>query len=140
MWWDKVKTFFWAFVAGVGAVLVFLFIRHTQKETKVVNDIPDDRVDDNGNPIPIGEEDDKGFTQWEVKEFDVGITKGQASSVTVKGDDGKKERINLPKGVKAKDVKHVIQVEPNTLVVSVKDKTGVDAGSILDVLEGKKDA
>lgn len=135
--WEKVKGFFWAFIAGVGAVLLFILIRKTQKETEIVNDVPEDRVDDNGNPIPPGTEDDRGFTQWDVKEFDVGIGKGKASSVVVKNENGKKERVPLPKGVKAKDVKHVIQVEPEVYVVNVEDKTGANAGSILDVLEKK---
>ncbi len=133
--WEKVKVIFWAFIAGIGTVLVFLLIRETQKETNVVNDVPDDRVDDNGDPIPLETEDGKGFTQWEVKSFDVGMGKGNAKTVTVRNEEGKKEKVTLPKGVKAKDVKHVIQIKPDAYVVNVKDKSGVDAGSVLELLE-----
>jgi hypothetical protein len=127
--WSKFKYYIAAFVAGVLVVLAIIFRKKIIKKWYVVNDIPKDRVDANGHPIPIGTSDGKGFTQWEVKPFEVGIGKGGKEVVTVG-----KDKVNLPTGVTASDVQHVIQVKPDVYVVSIKDTTGVSAKSILSVL------
>lgn len=116
-------------------------------KVKVANSIPDGRVDDTGAPIPHGEPDDKGYTQWVVHEASVPSNpfrdKGKLKVTTTVEEtkpDGTVEtktvqkEIVLPKGVKDKDVHKVVEVKPDVFVVEVKDTSGVSATDLLDEL------
>jgi hypothetical protein len=133
--WSKFKTIIIAFVAGMFAVIVYIIVNKTQKSSHPVNDIPDDRVDENGKPIPIGTPDEVGYTQWEVREFSPGVLQGNSSTLIVTNEAGKKEKVVLPTGIKAKDVSHVIQVKPDVYAISVRDGSKVDATSLLNALK-----
>lgn len=95
---------------------------------------PPARVDDMGKIIQPGLSDDKGYVQVPVvvpiKE--PGLL-SNPNTVTITSPEGKDVIINLPTGVKNKDVKEVILVSPNVYQISNND-TGVDAGSILEDL------
>ena len=113
---------------------------------KVANTIPDERVDATGAPIPQGEPDEKGYTQWVVHEAEVSSNpfrdKGKlrvTSTVTEETPDGPVEKtvskeIDLPTGVKDKDVVKVVEVKPEVFVVEVQDTSKVSASDLLDEL------
>jgi len=94
-----------------------------------------DRVDTNGKPVAPGQSDDKGYTQTpvstEIKQ--PGIFSNPDTVIVVHPDKGEVV-IPLPTGVKNKDVKEVVEVQPNVYEIKNNDK-GVDTSGIRDALE-----
>ena len=95
---------------------------------------PKDRVDEDGKVIQPGESDEKGFVQAPaikgIKEqglFD------DPNTVTVVHPEKGEVTIDLPKGVKNKDVKEVIEIEPDVYEVRNNDD-GVDTDELLNIL------
>ena len=106
------------------------------KATDVVNTIPPDRVDTNGNLIPQGTPDSKGDVQAVVVPIqDTGglLSDPSTVKVTPPGSD-KPINVQLPDGVKSSDVDKVIIVSPTKIVVSVKDTSGIQAQTIDNLL------
>ena len=99
------------------------------------NTVPPDRVDKNGEPIPIGEADEHGNTQWKVKKLKTSNNPFRdKTKVTINTDEGDVV-VKLPEGLQDKDVDKVIEVKPGEfVVVNVKDSSGVSVGDLLDDL------
>jgi len=94
---------------------------------------PKDRVDGEGKPIPPGESDEKGFVQAPVYEIKEPGLFDDPDTVTIVHPDKGKVVIDLPKGVRNKDVKDVVEIEPDVYEVRNNDE-GVDAGALLKEL------
>lgn len=106
-----------------------------KKAIDVANSVPEDRVDKDGNLIPIGTPDSTGQTQAKVVPIEEpGLFDDPSKiKVTPPGED-KPIEVILPDGVKAKDVDKVIILKPNVYVVTVKDASKVDASDVDDLL------
>ena len=124
----------------IGGLLGKLF-GHKSPEGKkvidVVNSIPENRVDKNGNLIPIGTPDDKGITQAVVVPIESPGLFSNPDKVVI-NSGGEKITVDLPSGVKAKDVDKVIIVKPEVLAVTVKDTSKVSAQKVDDLLSKYK--
>jgi hypothetical protein len=121
----------------VGGLLDKLLGRD-RKSTKAVdtaNSIPEGRVDKDGNLIPLGQPDSKGETQAVVVPITPPsifsnpdhveiVPPGQTNPISVQ----------LPDGVKAKDVDKVVIVKPEVYAVVVKDESGITASKVDDLL------
>jgi len=120
----------------IGGLLGKLF-GHKSPEGKkvidVVNSVPEDRVDQNGNIIPIGTPDGKGITQAVVVPIESPGLFSNPDKVVIKTGD-EKVVVDLPEGIKAKDVDKVIVVKPEVLAVTVKDTSKVPASKVDDLL------
>lgn len=120
----------------IGGLLAKLFgKKEAKKAVDVANTVPTDRVDKNGKIIPPGTPDTKGMTQAVVVPIqEPGLFSNPDSvKITPPGED-KPITVDLPEGVKAKDVDKVIVVKPDVYVVSVKDSSKVSAGKVDDLL------
>ena len=108
-----------------------------KKQPDVRNIPPEDRVDKDGKPIPVGESDEKGFVQAPATKT---IKKpglfSDPKAVVIIEPDGKEKKIPLPTGVKNKDVKEVVEIKPNIYEVKNNDN-GVDTTSLLELLDIK---
>jgi hypothetical protein len=129
---DRIKSILMWIGGVVLAILAILVVTRVAKKYVVVSDIPKDRVDPTGKLIPIGTPDTIGYTQWEEMPFSVGILSGGSHYVQV-GDD----KVELPTGLTASDVHHVIQVKPDTYAIAVEDHSGVNASTLLGALRNK---
>lgn len=111
------------------------------KKTSVTPDVrlipPPDRKDSNGTIEP-GQSDDKGFVQApiQVKIEEPGIF-SDPNTITITHPSRGREVVELPTGVKNKDVSQVVEISPKVYQVR-NDDSGVDAGKILDDLEKGK--
>lgn len=106
-----------------------------KKAIDAANSVPEGRVDKDGKVIPIGEPDSKGDTQAKVVEIErpgVFDRDDQVKIVTEEGEDP--IVVDLPDGVKAKDVDKVIIVKPDVYAVTVKSKSKVSAKDVDDLL------
>jgi len=107
-----------------------------KKVIDVANSIPKDRVDPNGNLIPIGKPDSKGDTQIQVVPIEEpGIFSNPDTIKFVPPGQTTPVEVKLPDGVKAKDVDTVVVVSPEVTVVTVKDNSGVSASTVDDLLK-----
>jgi hypothetical protein len=128
---------------NIGGILKWLFSKPGAKKSVVAaaNSIPKDRVDDDGNPIPIGTADKNGWTQWEVQEYQPPPNPLRDKSViTVSTIEGKPVEVALPEGIKDTDVDQVIEVKPEVFVVKTKNESKVHAKDLLDRLPKPKGA
>lgn len=121
----------------IGGLLDKLLGRE-KKGTKAIdkaNSIPEDRVDDKGNVIPIGKPDSKGITQAKVVPIKQPGLFDDPNKVTIDDPDGGEPiDVVLPDGVKAKDVDKVVVVKPGKFAVTVKDSSPVTATDVDDLL------
>jgi len=122
----------------IGGLIGKLLGRDGGKGTKAIdkaNTIPPDRVDKDGNLIPIGEADSKGLTQAKVLPIEPPSVWDDPTKVKII-EPGKDEptEVILPDGVKAKDVDRVLIIKPEVHVVTVKDKSKVTASDVDDLL------
>ena len=101
----------------------------------VANTVPPGRVDSKGNLIPVGQPDSTGQTQVPVVPVhEPGFfSDPQTVKFTPPGAE-KPVEVRLPDGVKNTDVKQVIVIQPETVVVTVKDNSGVTAEKVDDLL------
>jgi hypothetical protein len=105
------------------------------KAIDVANSIPPDRVDANGKIISQGQADDKGMTQAVVVSIhSEGVFSNPGTVKFTPPGETKPIEITLPTGVKNSDVEQVVVVQPGKFVVTVKDKSGVDAKHVDDLL------
>lgn len=108
----------------------------TKKAIDVANTIPEDRVDSDGNLIPIGKPDEKGITQAKVVPIKKpGLFDDPTKVKVTDPEDGKDIEVDLPKGVEAKDVEHVVVVSPKVTAVTVKNDSKVSAQEVDDLLD-----
>jgi hypothetical protein len=106
-----------------------------KKAVDVANSLPEGRVDADGKVIPPGTPDAKGVTQAVVVSIDPPSIFSNPDHVTIQ-DPVKKEPvvIELPEGVKARDVDKVVVVSPEVHVVTVKNTSSVKAKDVDDLL------
>jgi hypothetical protein len=122
----------------IGGLLGMLFGKKKpeHKAIDTANSVPAGRVDSNGQIIPVGEPDAHGMTQAAVVAIQApGIFSNPDHVVFTPPGESKPVEIQLPEGVKAKDVEQVIVVQPQKFVVTVKDKSGITAKSVDDLLK-----
>lgn len=120
----------------IGGLLAKLFGKKPAPGTAAVaNTVPPGRVDSNGNLIPVGQPDSTGQTQVPVVPVhEPGFfSDPQTVKFTPPGAE-KPVEVRLPDGVKNTDVKQVIVIQPETVVVTVKDNSGVTAEKVDDLL------
>lgn len=122
----------------IGGLLGRLLGRKDEPDHKAVdvaNSVTPERVDNQGQLIPVGKPDDKGFTQVHVVPIEEPGLFSDPSVVTVL-PPGKTAPITvqLPTGVTATQVDQVVVVKPDTYVVTVKDNSGIDAKTVDDLL------
>lgn len=122
----------------IGGLIGKLLGRDGGKGNKAIdkaNSIPEDRVDKDGNFIPIGEADSKGLTQAKVVPIKEPSIWDDPNKVTIEDPDGGDDiDVILPDGVKAKDVDKVLIVKPEVHVVTVRDSSPVSASDVDDLL------
>ena len=121
----------------IGGLLSALFGKQASlKAIDVANTIPKDRVDANGNLIPIGQPDLHGQTQAQVVPIEEPGLFSNPDTVKFT-PPGKTEsvEVQLPDGVKARDVDSVVVVQPEITIVTVKDNSGLTVGRIDDLLQ-----
>lgn len=105
------------------------------KALEAANSIPAGRIDATGKLIPIGQADSKGMTQAAVVAIqDPGMFSNPSTVVFTPPGADKPLEVALPEGVKAKDVEHVVVVQPGKFVVTVKDSSGITAKKVDDLL------
>ena len=121
----------------VGGLLGWLLGRKGSggKAIDVANTIPSDRIDTNGALIPEGVPDSKGITQAVVVPIHEPGVFSNPSTVkfTPPGAD-KPVEVQLPDGVKNKNVAQVVVLTPDKFVVTVKDNSAVPASKVDDLL------
>jgi hypothetical protein len=121
----------------VGGILAWLTGKKTdgKKAVDVANTVPDHRVDSDGKVIPAGTPDEKGLTQAVVVPIEPpGIFSNPNQVVIQDPHENKPVTIELPTGVKAKDVDKVVVVKPEVHVVTVKNTSKVTASDVDDLL------
>lgn len=123
----------------IGGLLNKLFGKETKdprgkKAIDVANTIPDSRIDKDGKLIPIGEPDSKGQTQAVVVPIQEPGLFDDPGKIKVTPPGGETIEVELPDGVKAKDVDKVIITQPGDFVVTVKDSSKVTAKDVDDLL------
>lgn len=124
----------------IGGILGKLFGKKDSPDNKkaidIANSVPEDRVDPNGNLIPIGQPDYKGVTQVKVVPIETpGLFDDPSKVKIVPPGETEPIVVDLPDGVKAADVDKVIVVKPEVYAVSVRDSSKVSAQDVGDLLE-----
>lgn len=122
----------------IGGLLAKLFGKKSDvtADPNVANTVLPTRVDKDGKLIPEGTPDSKGDVQAVVVPIEDNgglFSNPDTVTVTPPGSD-KPVVVQLPDGVKAKDVDKVIIITPTQMVVSVKDSSGIPAQKIDDLL------
>lgn len=98
---------------------------------------PDNRIDKDGKLIQPGESDDGGWVQAPViKEIKKLGLFDDPKTITIVHPEKGEVKIELPEGIKNKDVKEVIEISPNVYEVRNND-SGVNTDELLDILGGK---
>lgn len=134
-----VLVFFGASNLQVGGLLDKLLGRDKKpggggKAVDVANSVPKKRVDKDGNLIPPGTPDSKGKTQAVVVPIKPPNPLKRNDKVEfVPPGETKPVEVDLPDGVRAKDVEAVVVINPEVKVVTVKYHSGV-SGKDLDSL------
>ena len=107
-----------------------------KKAIDVANSVPEDRVDKDGVIIKPGEPDSKGQTQAVVVPIEEpGLFDDPSKVKIIPPGETKPIVIDLHDGVESKDVDKVIVVKPEVYAITVKDKSGVKAEDVDDLLE-----
>lgn len=119
----------------LGGIIGRLFGREKGKNVRGVP--PEGRRDEKGEPIPPGESDEKGYVQapvsTEIKK--PGLFDDPDTIVVVHPEKGEVV-IDLPEGVKNKDVREVVEIRPDVYEVRNNDK-GVNTDDLLKTLGEK---
>lgn len=121
----------------IGGLIGLLLGKKTpdQKAIDVANSIPKDRVGPDGKLIPIGTSDEHGMTQAAVVAIDSTGLFSNPDTVTFTPPGGEKVEVQLPTGVKASDVEHVLVIQPGQFAVTVKDSSSIRGSDVDDLLE-----
>lgn len=121
----------------VGGILGKLLGKSKPKDKAIdkANSVSDDRVDKDGKIIPKGVPDSKGITQATVVAIDEpGVFSNPDTVKFTPPGEEKPIEVELPDGVKNKDVEKVVVVKPKVYAVTVKDNSGVKAEKVDDLL------
>jgi hypothetical protein len=102
----------------------------------VANTVPTDRVDKDGKLIPPGTPDSGGNVQAVVVPIENpgGLFSNPSTVKVTPPGQSEPIHVQLPDGVRARDVDKVILVSPTQVVVTVHDDSGVPASKIDDLL------
>jgi hypothetical protein len=101
----------------------------------LANTVDPDRVGPDGKLIQPGDPDSKGMTQAVVVPIkEPGLFSDPKKVVFTEPGKDKPTEIILPDGVTNKDVDQVVVVRPDVMVVTVKDKSGIPAKTVDDLL------
>lgn len=126
---------------NVGGVLGWLFGRDEADEEPGLdvkfNRVPEGR-DRDGEPIEVGEPDDEGFAQREVKVIDRKRNPFRDRSVIEVEDPdvpGETRKLRLPTGVSDTDVDTVILTRPGEVEVRVVEGPERASGGLRDALK-----
>jgi len=99
------------------------------------NSVSEDRIDKDGKIIPKGVPDMQGITQATVVAIkEPGIFSNPDTVKFTPPGEKKAIEVELPDGVKNKDVEKVVIVRPKVYAVTVKDNSGVKAEQVEDLL------
>ncbi len=124
--WDKISFIFIAILALLGTI--FLASKY-KRSSKNIQDIPLKRTDNEGNLIPKGESDDRGYIQPTEGDLeDPGIFSDNESIVI------KEKPIDLPKGIENKDIKEISQIGISSNEIRNSDTPSVDTEKLLKEL------
>jgi hypothetical protein len=105
------------------------------KAIETANSVPAGRVHADGTLIPIGEADAKGITQAQVLPIEKpGLLSDPRTIKVTPPGAAKPIEIQVPDGVKAKDVEHVVVVTPQVLAVTVKSSSSIKAQDVDDLI------
>ena len=121
----------------IGGLLGRLFGKKEpeHKAIDVANSVDPDRVDKDGKLIQPGTPDSKGQTQVVVVPIkDPGLFSNPDTVTFTPPGKTDPIEVQLPDGVKARDVDKVVVVQPGKFVVTVKDNSGVPASKVDDLL------
>ena len=119
----------------IGGLLGKLFGRESKPNARGIP--PKERVNEDGTPILPGESDDRGFVQSPaLKTIKTPGLFDDPKTITIVHPDKGDVKIDLPKGVENKDVREVVEIEPDVYEVRNND-SGVDLNDLLDVLGDK---
>ena len=123
----------------IGGLLGKLFGKDPKKGERaldIANTVPDDRVDEDGKLISPGKPDLGGQTQAVVVPIKKpGLFDDPSKVKVVPPGKDKAIDIDLPDGVKAKDVDKVVITQPGDFVVTVKDSSGILAKDVDSLLK-----
>jgi hypothetical protein len=101
----------------------------------LANTVDPDRIGPDGKLIQPGTPDSKGMTQAVVVPIkEPGLFSDPKKVVFTEPGKDKPTEITLPDGVTNKDVDQVVVVRPDVTVVTVKDKSGIPAKTVDDLL------
>jgi len=126
------------FKPQIGGLLGKLFGRDRKSAKRAIdiaNSIPEGRVDKDGNIIRPGTPDSKGVTQAKVVPVELPGLFDDPDVVKITPPGEETIEIELPDGVKAKDVDQVVIVSPEITVVTVKDSSPVTGKDVDDLLK-----
>ena len=99
--------------------------------------VPEDRKDEAGKPIPVGESDKEGFVQAPAVEIKPPGIFSNPNTVKIVEPNGKEKEIQLPVGIKNSSVKEVTVIKPNIVEIKHNDKSGIDVTKLIEILESK---
>jgi len=122
----------------IGGLLGKLFGKKSpeKKALEAANTVPKGRVDANGKIIPQGTPDSKGMIQAVVVPIEnPGLFSNPGTVKFTPPGQEKPIEIQLPDGIKAKDVEKIIIMQPEKFVVTVKDSSGIKADTIENLLK-----
>lgn len=124
----------------IGGVLGTLLGKSPQgKAIDAANSIPRERIGKDGKLISLGQADSKGITQVSVVPIkDPGLFSNPSTVQFQDPHTAQPVEVSLPDGVKAKDVEHVVVVQPGQFAVTVKDSSPVPAEHIDALLQKYK--
>ena len=118
----------------IGGILSSLLGEKKKPNLRVVP--PEKRVRKDGSAIQPGESDERGFTQAPVSTT---IKKpglfSKPDEIVIEHPTKGNQTIKLPTGVKNKDVREVIEIEPDIYEVKNNDKPSVDTDKLLAILD-----
>jgi hypothetical protein len=108
----------------------------TKKKVDVANTVPEDRVREDGTLIQPGEPDSKGIVQAKVVPVKTpGLFDDKSKVKITDPDTGKDIEVDVPDGVKPKDIDKVVIVKPEVHVVTVKSTSAVKAEDLDNLLK-----
>lgn len=116
-----------------GGLFSQLWGHKTETDPEAILHPPSGRVDDQGNQIPLGKPDDKGYVEPVVMPIKPPTIFSDSDTITVTKPDGKDTVLKLPTGVKNDDVKQIVMISDNVYQIKNND-SGVDTGKLLTEL------
>jgi hypothetical protein len=107
---------------NVGGLLGKLFGKNEKPKDRVLvaNKVPEGRVDEEGEKIPVGTPDSKGIVQRPVEVLEQPKNPFRdKTKLKVKTPEGEEKVLTLPDGVEDTDVDKVFQIQPEVYKVEV---------------------